>query len=108
MDELFSQCWKALPPVRKRIVGKQGTRRLFIDTLREWNSEALSQCKDECEIAKYEKDLLSKVERRAADGFAIVSFVLLVVAGAIISWLVNRWLDRRFPRDEFEALRAGV
>lgn len=108
VDSLFDECWAALPWIRKTLAGKDATRRVFIDTLREWDSHALSACCTDYQVERYEEALRSRVERRSKEGFVILTILLIAVASAIISWLVQRWLDHMFPKAEFEAMRVGV
>lgn len=109
-DDLFEECWEDLPPIRRWIAGKAAVRQMFDDTLREWNTAELAACRTDYQVELYERNLRSRVERRSADkyGFVILTVVLIAVVSAVISWLVQRWLDHQFPRDEFEAMRVGL
>lgn len=109
-DDLFSECWHDLPLIRKHIAGKENVRQAFMDTLREWDSSALGKCLTDYQVEMYERGLLARVQRRSADkyGFVILTVILIAVISAVISWLVQRWLDRTFPKAEFEAMRVGL
>ena len=109
-ESLFEECWRDLPFVRKHLAGRESTFSVFLDALREWDSQALAACGTASQRDQYRDVLLSKVQTRNAEryGFAILTILLIAVASAVISWLVQRWLDHRFPKAEFEAMRAGV
>lgn len=110
VDSLFEECWRELPFVRKHLAGKDATRNVFVDTLREWDSGALGACRTTYEQERYGDILLSRVQARSAKryGFVILTIILIAVASAVISWLVQRWLDHLFPKADFEAMRAGL
>lgn len=109
-DSLFAECWRDLPFVRKHMMGKENVREVFLDTLRTWDSAGIAACRSHYEYERYEDAMLARVERASGDkyGFAIMTILLIAVASAVISWLVQRWLDHQFPKAEFEAMRAGL
>lgn len=101
-DDLTDQCWAALPPIRKRLVGKEGVRRMLEDAIREWDNEALCACEDGVDLQLYQDALVERVRAKRAQqqeyGFVLMSILLTAVLVAVVQWLVKWWLDRNFNR----------
>lgn len=111
LDELTEDCWRDLPAIRKHLAGRDAVKRVLADALVELDVAELDACRSNADLDGYERRLLNRVERRRMaddkDGFVILTFVLMAVAGAVISWLVQRWLDNHFDdRKEIEQLKA--
>lgn len=104
-QELSDECWGDLPPIRKWLAGREASDRLLADAIREFEPE-------QADCAGYEERLLDRVKRRNevrdGEGFAILTFLAITIAAAVISWLVQRWLDNRFPKEELDALRKEL
>lgn len=99
------ECWRDLPPIRKRIAGRASADKLLADAIREFEPE-------QADCNGYSQRLLDRVkarnETRDGEGFAILTFLLITIAAAVISWLVQRWLDNRFPKEQLESLRREL
>ena len=101
LNDLTDQCWAALPPLRKRLVGRDAVRSMLEDAIREWDNEAIVACGSTGDFAAYEAALVDRVKaRRAGDGygFVLASILLTAVLVAVVQWLVTWWLDRNFNR----------
>lgn len=97
---LADECWADLPAVRRWIAGRAAVDKLLADAVREFEP-------DQAGCDGYQERLLGRVRRRnkiidGGDGFAILTFLAITIAAAIISWLVQRWLDYRFPKEQLE------
>lgn len=104
--DLQSECWAALPPVRKRLVGRQTVDEFVQLAVENWAGEYLAACQDNAQRDVYTHALLNHIKRGhqlatgrepAEYGF-IWAFLLQAVAAAVIQWLVQWWLDRRANR----------
>lgn len=103
---LSDECWAELPPVRKWISGRPAADKLLADAVREFEPEQAA-----CE--GYSERLLGRVRRRneiidGREGFAILTFLAVTIAAAVISWLIQRWLDNRFPKEQLEEWRREL
>lgn len=103
--ELSVECWRDMPPVRRVVAGRPAVARLLADAVREFDPDLLP-----CE--GYRDELLERVKRRndvtEGDGFAILTFLLVTIAAAVISWLIQRWLDNHFPKEQLDAWREEL
>lgn len=108
-NELATECWDALPPIRKRLAGKPAVRRMVADALAEWDAQALAGCATNHELEQYETRLVERVQtRRSASqeyGFALLTILLTAVLVAVIQWLVQRWLDNHFSEADLPRLQ---
>lgn len=98
--KLSDDCWHDLPPVRKWVAGRAAADKLLADAVREFEP-------DQAACEGYEERLLGRVRRRneiidGREGFAILTFLAVTIAAAVISWLIQRWLDNRFPKEQLE------
>lgn len=101
LDDLTDQCWAALPPIRKRLVGRDAVRSMLEDAIHEWDNESLVTSQSDADLRAYETALVERVKaRRAGDGygFVLASILLTAVLVAVVQWLVKWWLDRNFNR----------
>lgn len=114
LDELADECWAELPPVRRWMAGRGTVKKVLADSLVELDVAMLQRCATADEQSAYEDRLRAKVNRRNAidpdkDGFVVLTFLLATVAAAVISWLIQRWLDNRFPsRADIEGVKANL
>lgn len=104
---LSDECWAGLPAVRKHIAGRAAVNKLLADAVLEFESDRLESCLTAAERAGYRERLLGRVKRRNAviedkDGFAILAFLAVTIAAAVISWLIQRWLDNHFPKEQLD------
>lgn len=103
IDDLVAECWFDLPPVRKRIAGRDAVRRIVVDAIQEWSGEYLAACSDNGEPNVYAADLSKRLERRYSQqdeyGFVLMSIILVAVISAVVQWLVKWWLDNHFNRE---------
>lgn len=98
--QLSEECWHDLPPVRKWLAGRAAVDKLLADAVREFEPEQAA-------FVGYEERLLGRVKRRnqmidGNEGFAILAFLAVTIAAAVISWLIQRWLDNHFPREQLD------
>lgn len=104
--DLQAECWAALPPIRKRLVGRDTVNDLVQLATENWAGEYLNACQDNAQRDVYVHALLGHVKRghQLATGKDPVeygfiwAFLLQAVAAAVIQWLVQWWLDRRANR----------
>lgn len=103
IDDLVTECWADLPPIRKRLAGRDAVRRVVVDAIQEWSADYLAACQDNDQRNVYAADLTKRLERRYTGqqeyGFAIMTIVLVAVISAVVQWLVKWWLDRNFNRE---------
>jgi hypothetical protein len=106
LADLQEQCWAALPPIRKRLVGRDTVNDFVALAVENWAGEYLAACQDNEQRGVYVHALLNHIKRGhqlstgrepAEYGF-IWAFLLQAVAVAVVQWLVKWWLDRRANR----------
>jgi hypothetical protein len=102
LADLQSQCWADLPPIRKRLVGRDTVNDLLQLAVANWSGDYLAACQDNQQRDVYVHALLTQVKREhqaAGDkdpneyGFIWV-LLLQAVAVAVVQWLVQWWLER--------------
>lgn len=107
IDELVDKMWGDLPPIRKRLAGRDAVRRIVVDAVQEWSPEYLMACQDNAQRDVYAADLTKRLERRYTGqqeyGFAIMTVILVALISAVVQWLVKWWLDRNFNREQMQA-----
>lgn len=94
--KLADDCWHDMPRLRRLVAGRSTVTRLLADAVREFDA-------DKAGDAGYEAELLEGVKRQNGsdkDGFAIMTFLIVTIAAAVISWLIQRWLDNHFPKQQ--------
>jgi hypothetical protein len=102
LTDLQSQCWAALPPLRKRLVGRDVVNDLVQLSVANWSGDYLAACRDNQQRDVYVQALLTQVKRehQAVSGHDaneygfIWAFLLQAVAVAVVQWLVTWWLER--------------
>lgn len=103
IDDLVNDCWNDLPPIRKRIAGRDAVRRVVVDAIQEWSADYLSACQDNAQRNVYVADLTKRLEQRYTGqqeyGFVLMSIILAAVISAVVQWLVTWWLDNHFNRE---------
>lgn len=108
LNELKAAAWYALPPIRKRVAGRAVVSDLVAVCVMHWEPEYLAACQDNDQRRVYERALLEAVRRAYQPisghepqeyGFIWI-FLLSAVASALIQWLVKRWLDNHFNREQ--------
>lgn len=103
--ELSDECWRDLPTIRKWIAGRDVSDKLLADAIREFEPDRVGS-------AGYDNWLLDRVtarnQVRDGEGFVLLTFLLVTVAAAVISWLIQRWLDYQFPREQLEEWRREL
>jgi hypothetical protein len=106
LADLQAECWAALPPIRKRMVGRDTVNDFVALAVENWAGEYLGACQDNQQRDVYVHALLNHLKRGhqlatgrepAEYGF-IWAFLLQAVAVAVVQWLVKWWLDRRANR----------
>lgn len=107
IDELVNEMWGDLPPIRKRLAGRDAVRRIVVDAVQEWSSEYLMACHDNAQRDVYAAELARRLERRYIGqqeyGFAMMTVILVALISAVVQWLVKWWLDRNFNREQMQA-----
>lgn len=110
--KLAEDCWHDMPTLRKWMAGKGAVTKLLADAVMEVDPDRLEACLTADEYAGYEERLLALVKKRNTvidgEGFAIAIFLLSVVAAAVISWLIQRWLDNHFPKPQLDEWRKEI
>jgi hypothetical protein len=102
LADLQAQCWAALPPIRKRLVGRDTVNDLVQLAVANWSGDYLAACQDNQQRDVYVHALLTHVKRehQAMSGQEpreygfIWAFLLQAVAVAAVQWLVKWWLER--------------
>lgn len=100
IDDLVNECWADLPPIRKRLAGRDAVRRILVDAVQEWSPEYLAACRDNGQPDVYAADLTKRLERRYMQqdeyGFVLMTILLTALISAVVQWLVKWWLDNHF------------
>lgn len=111
-DEFYELCWKDLPPIRRNMAGRIAVKKVFFDTLVEFDVEEIAKCRTSTDYQVYEETLLGRIKGRSAGGkrygFAIAAFILWAIASAVIQWVVLWWLNHITERESFETMRKGL
>ena len=106
LADLQEQCWASLPPLRKRIVGRETVNDFVTLAVENWEGEYLNACQDNQQRGVYTHALLGHMKRlhQAASPYEaqeygfIWAFLLQAVASAVIQYIVKWGLDRRANR----------
>jgi len=106
LADLREQCWESLPPLRKRLVGRETVDDFVTLAVQNWEGEYLMACQDNEQRQVYVHSMLGNLKRlhqtaspyEAAEYGFIWVFVLQAVAAAAIQWLVTWWLERSANR----------
>jgi hypothetical protein len=106
LADLQEQCWASLPPLRKRIVGRETVNDFVTLAVENWEGEYLNACQDNRQRGVYTHALLGHMKRlhQAASPYEakeygfLWTFLLQAVAVAVIEYIVKWWLDRRANR----------
>lgn len=108
--------WESMPPIRRRVCGRERFNELLALTIRNWSPDYIDACHDDVHRRRYARELLDRVRHdhqqitgmgQQEYGFIWV-FLLCAVASAVIQWLVKRWLDNHFNRDMLQAWQREV
>jgi hypothetical protein len=106
LDNLKAACWACMPPMRKRLVGRDVVGDFVQLAVENWEPDYLAACWDNDQRKVYASTLMGHMKRchQATSpydaqqyGF-IWAFVLQAVAAAVIQWLVTWWLERNANR----------
>lgn len=116
LADLQEQCWASLPPLRKRIVGRDTVNDFVTLAVENWEGEYLNACQDNQQRGVYVSSLLGHMKRlhQAASPYEaqeygfIWMFLLQAVAVAVIEYLVKWWLERRANRVLLEGWKAEM
>lgn len=111
LEDLKADAWENLPPIRKRLAGRATCDELVVEAVRNWSSDYIAACKDDTHRRDYAKQLVNmiRVSHPPKSGIAqqeygfIWMFLLMAVASAVVQWLVTKWLERHFSREQFAA-----
>lgn len=112
---LSDDCWRELPAIRKRLAGRAAVNRILADAVLEFDPGVAAG-------SGYADALLEAVRRRNTvggcrrcsgkcgdrEGFVVLTFILATVAAAVISWLITRWLNNRFPQSDLQSLKQEL
>lgn len=103
IDDLVAECWADLPPIRKRLAGRDAVRRIVVDAVQSWSAEYLASCHDDAQRDAYATALTTELEMRYRGqpeyGFVLMSIILAALISAVVQWLVKWWLDNHFNRE---------
>lgn len=111
LSELKAEAWRAMPAIRKRLVGRETCDELVAEAVRHWSCDFVAACHDETQRQDYARRLLDQVRithelrsgiNQQEYGF-IWMFLLMAVASSVIQWLVKRWLDNHVTREQMDA-----
>lgn len=114
--DLCNEAWEEMPRLRRRLAG-----RAFVDDMVKlcvinWEGDYLDACADDVQRKVYASAMLQQTKRAYQPisgyepgeyGFVWV-FLLSAAASALIQWLIKRWLDRRFGREEVAAWKQEL
>lgn len=106
LDDLKDRVWSAMPPIRKRLVGRRVVDDFTQLAVENWAGDYLAACSGNHQRQVYAAALLGQLKRAHQPvsgtepqeyGFIWV-LLLQSIASAIIQWLIRWWLDRRANR----------
>lgn len=95
-DQLISEVWDELPPMRY-LVGRKRGERLIGRALKQWPVPVLYQC-DAQQTNVVAEHLAKQVERRERAEYGMgffASIILAAIVSEIVKILVRRWLENR-------------
>ena len=106
LAELRDNVWVSLPPLRKRIVGRDAVDDFVTLAVQNWEGEYLAACQDNQQRSAYVHSLLGHIKRlhQAASPYEpqeygfIWAFLLQAIAVSAIQYLVKWWLERHVNR----------
>lgn len=111
-DDLAADCWFDLPPLRKRLAGRDAVRQMLADAVAEWDGTAALACQGDADRKALEDALVERVKTRRMQQqeyrFVLMSILLTAVLVAVVQWLVKWWLDRNFSAEQMDAWRREV
>lgn len=116
LADLQADAWHDLPPVRKRLAGRQLVGELVVEVVRNWSCGYAAACHDDAHRQDYARRLLAQVreshETRAGMtqpeyGFIWI-FLLTTVASAVIQWMIKRWLDNHVSAEQMDAWQSEL
>lgn len=104
--ELRDNVWASLPPIRKRIVGRETVDDFTTLAVQNWEGEYLNACQDNQQRSVYVSSLLGHMKRlhQAASPYEaqeygfIWAFILQAIAVSVVQYLVKWWLERNVNR----------
>lgn len=116
LPDLQEQCWASLPPLRKRIVGRETVNDFVTLAIENWEGEYLNACHDNQQRGVYVHALMGHMKRlhqasskyEAQEYGFLWMFLLQAVAFSVIEYLVKWWLDRRANRVLLAAWKAEL
>lgn len=106
LDDLKDHAWAAMPPLRKRLVGRRTVNDFVQLAVENWSGDYLAACAGNHERQVYASALLGQLKRchqpisgREPQEYGFIWVLILQsVASAVIQWLIRWWLDRRANR----------
>lgn len=106
LADLRENVWSALPPIRRRLVGRETVDDFVTLAVQNWEGDYLIACGDIEQRRIYARTMLGHLKRlhQAASPYEPIeygflwAFLLQAVAAAAIQWLVTWWLDRSANR----------
>jgi len=106
LADLQEQCWASLPPLRKRIVGRDTVNDFVALAVENWESEYLNACVDNAQRDVYAGVIAGHIKRVHQAGSRhepqeygfIWVFLLQAVAVSVVQYLIKWWLEKRSNR----------
>lgn len=112
IDDLVAECWADLPPIRKRLAGRDAVRQIVVDAVQEWSGDYLMACQDNAQRNVYVADLTKRLEQRCTMTqeytFVLMTILLTALISAVVQWLVKWWLDNHFNREAMAQMQREM
>jgi hypothetical protein len=116
LAELRDNVWASLPPIRKRIVGRETADDFVTLAVENWEGEYLNACQDNQQRGVYVSSLLGHIKRlhQAASPYEpqeygfLWTLILQAIAVSVIQYLVKWWLERSANRVMLQGWKAEM
>ncbi len=95
-DQLISEVWDELPPMRY-LLGRKRGERVIARALKKWPVPVLYQCdaKQTAVVGEHLAKSIERQERAEYDMGFFASLILAAIVSEIVKILVRRWLENR-------------
>lgn len=108
IQQLCDEAWDEMPPIRKRLVGRARVHDMVRLAVINWEPTYIDACVDKGQQDVFASALTQELKRsyQPLSGYEpgeygfFWMFLLSAAASALVQWLVKKWLDHRFSREQ--------
>lgn len=116
IQQLCDEAWSEMPPIRKRLVGRARVYDMVRLAVISWEPDYIDACVDEGQQDVFANALTQELKRayQPLSGYEpgeygfVWMFLLYAAASALVQWLVKKWLDHRFSREQMAAWKREL